>query len=244
MRLPKIRGVIDRRILANYRVDPKCMESVLPAPFRPKLVNGFAIGGICLIRLKSIRPKLLPLPWGLSSENAAHRIAVEWENNGQFHNGVYVPRRDTNSRLNVISGGLLFPGIQHLASFSVIEKDDSYSVTMNSNDKTTSVHVSGNIGNGFDDKSAFKSLQSASEFFQNGSLGYSDTKIRGKYDGMELKCETSDVLPLNVSSIKSTYFDDVQRFPSGSVEFDCALLMRNIKHEWHGQSDLCCRVTA
>ncbi len=26
----------------------------------------------------------------------------------------------------------------------------------------------------------------------------------------------------------------------GSVEFDCALLMREIDHEWHGREDLCC----
>jgi hypothetical protein len=25
----------------------------------------------------------------------------------------------------------------------------------------------------------------------------------------------------------------------GSIEFDCALLMRGIDHEWHGKADLC-----
>jgi hypothetical protein len=29
-------------------------------------------------------------------------------------------------------------------------------------------------------------------------------------------------------------------FPKGSIEFDCALLMRGIEHEWHGVPDLCC----
>jgi hypothetical protein len=70
MRLPAISGVIDRRILANYRVDPDCMAAALPRPFRPQLVDGYAIGGICLIRLKRVRPKLLPIPWGIGSENA------------------------------------------------------------------------------------------------------------------------------------------------------------------------------
>lgn len=77
MRLPALRGIIDRRILANYRVDPVCMAAALPQPFRPQLVNGFSIGGICLIRLKHVRPKGFPARWGLQSENAAHRIAVE-----------------------------------------------------------------------------------------------------------------------------------------------------------------------
>ena len=57
MRIPVMRGVIDRRILANYRVDPECLQRILPAPFRPQLVDGHGIAGICLIRLKQIRPR-------------------------------------------------------------------------------------------------------------------------------------------------------------------------------------------
>ena len=29
-------------------------------------------------------------------------------------------------------------------------------------------------------------------------------------------------------------------FPEGSIDFDWALLMRGIEHEWHGEQDLCC----
>jgi hypothetical protein len=32
--------------------------------------------------------------------------------------------------------------------------------------------------------------------------------------------------------IYSTYFADESVFPKGSVAFDCALIMRNIAHEW------------
>jgi uncharacterized protein YqjF (DUF2071 family) len=76
MRIPVVKGVIDRRILVNYHVDPAAVADVLPQPFRPKLVNGYAIAGICLIRLKNVRPWFLPINWGLRSENAAHRIAL------------------------------------------------------------------------------------------------------------------------------------------------------------------------
>src|SRR6201997_2099537 len=104
MRIPTMRGVIDRRILVNYRVDAAVLAKLLPAPFRPKLVGGFGVAGICLIRLKHIRPRFLPAWLGLSSENAAHRIAVEWEQGGQTREGVFIPRRDTSSRLNALAG--------------------------------------------------------------------------------------------------------------------------------------------
>ena len=29
------------------------------------------------------------------------------------------------------------------------------------------------------------------------------------------------------------------RFPPGAVAFDCALLMREIAHEWHAREELC-----
>jgi len=82
MKIPVIRGVINRRILVNYRVDPDLLVQILPPPFRPKLINGVGMAGICLIRLQQIRPQFLPTAFGVSSENAAHGIAVEWEEDG------------------------------------------------------------------------------------------------------------------------------------------------------------------
>src|ERR1039458_8239952 len=105
MRIPTIEGVIDRRILINYSVDKDILDSVLPAPFKPKIIHGRGIAGICLIRLKDIRPKGFPEILGIGSENAAHRIAVEWTEGGIIKQGVYIPRRDTDSLLNHWTGG-------------------------------------------------------------------------------------------------------------------------------------------
>ena len=79
MRLPTIRGLIRRRLLVNFRVNAEVMQRFLPAPFRPKLHHGYAIAGICLIRPEQVRPAGLPACLGISSENAAHRIAVLWD---------------------------------------------------------------------------------------------------------------------------------------------------------------------
>ena len=67
------------------------------------------VAGICLIRLRALRPRGLPAWIGLTSENAAHRIAVELEEDGQPCEGVYIPRRDTDRRVNTLVGGRLFP---------------------------------------------------------------------------------------------------------------------------------------
>lgn len=240
MKIPVIKGVIERRILANYHVEPDVISRLLPKPFRPKLAHGKALAGICLIRLAGIRPKFLPLPWGIRSENAAHRIAVEWETGGQVKQGVYIPRRDTSSRLNTWAGGRLFPGEHNHAKFDVRETSNRVSVGVWSDDQSMRLHVSGTVGKDLPNCSVYKNLSEASQFFAEGSLGYSMTHDPGRYDGLELRCSSWLVEPLDIERIESTFFDDRAKFPLGSIGFDCALLMRNIDHEWHGRGDLCC----
>lgn len=239
MQIPVIRGLIDRRILVNYRVQPDVLSQRLPAPFRPKLVNGAGMAGVCLIRLMHIRPRFLPAFLGVCSENAAHRIAVEWDDDGETKEGVFVPRRDTSSRLNTWLGGRLFPGVQSHAAFQVQEHDDHFRVELTSDDRHTHVLVEGRIAEEFPRNSVFGSLQEASDFFERGSLGYSVTAQPGRFEGLELHGFDWEVRPLEVEIVNSSFFENRELFPPGSVEFDCALLMRGIEHEWHGTNCLC-----
>jgi hypothetical protein len=41
-----------------------------------------------------------------------------------------------------------------------------------------------------------------------------------------------------VTRVESSFFDDRSRFSEGSVRFDCALLMRNVRHEWRAREPL------
>jgi hypothetical protein len=41
------------------------------------------------------------------------------------------------------------------------------------------------------------------------------------------------VEPLTVSKVQSSFFENETVFPKGSVQFDNALLMTHIEHEWH-----------
>jgi len=238
VRLPTIQGVIDRRILVNYRVDAEVAARLLPPPFRPKLANGYAMAGICLIRLKQLRPAFVPVPAGIGSENAAHRFAVEWDRDGQRQQGVFIPRRDTSSRLHTLVGGRLFPGEHHHAHFEVSETEDRLRVEFESDDGQARVSVAARVGDGLPADSVFVSVDEASQFFEGGALGYSATHDATRYDGLELRCKTWAVQPLAVDAVRSSYFEDRSKFPEGSAAFDCALLMRGVEHEWHSREDL------
>lgn len=238
MRLPTIQGVIRRRILANFRIDPQVMQRQIPARFRPKLHDGFAVAGICLIRLEHVRPRLVPDILGLSSENAAHRVAVLWDEDGVTREGVFISRRDTNSQINHLLGGRIFPGEHHQASFSVAESDSEIRLTMESADAAVKVEIEGKVAAELPPASIFSSLEQASSFFEEGALGYSVTSEPGRLDGLELKTKEWRVEPLQVERVYSSYFSDEERFPKGAIKFDHALIMKNVAHEWHGADDL------
>jgi hypothetical protein len=238
MRFPRVHGTIRRRLLVNFRVDPAVMQRQLPAPFRPKLQDGWAIAGICLIRLENIRPRRFPAMVGLSSENAAHRIAVVWQDDAGSHEGVYIPRRDTGSLVSHLLGGRLFPGEHQRATFRVVERPGHISLHMRSADAIVEVDVAGRETTELTEASVFKSVGDASAFFESGSIGYSVTAAQNRLDGVTLRTESWRVTPLAIERARSSYFADPDRFPAGSVSFDCALIMRDTAHEWEAAADL------
>ena len=238
MRLPTIQGTIRRRILANFRVDAEVMQAQLPRRFRPKLHNGFAVAGICLIRLEQIRPKLMPELIGFDSENAAHRVAVLWDEDGQSNEGVFIMRRDTNSKLNALLGGRVFPGEHHESIFEVRENGDRIDIKMRSSDEAFRVAIEGRISDHLPPSSIFSSLGQSSSFFEGGAVGYSVTSDEDRLDGLRLKTKEWHVESFAVDCLASSYFSDETRFPRQSVEFDHALIMRNTAHEWQTVDDL------
>jgi len=229
MKIPIIHGYIERRILINFTADPKVVEKIIPFPFRPKLYKDKAIVGICLIRLKDIKPKGLPNFVGANSENGAHRIAVEWDENGETKSGVYIPRRDSSSKLNTIIGGRVFPGKHYHAKFNVEENNGNYHVDFTSSDNTE-ILIDAKEVTSFNNNSIFETLENVSDFFESGDLGYSPNNE--KFEGLRLKAYNWKVRPLEIKNVKSSFFENEDIFPKGSINFDNALLMTDIEHEW------------
>ena len=233
MKAPSFAGVVERRLLVNYRTDPDITARLLPAPLRPQVVNGWAVAGICLIRLGQLRPKGVPALVGLRSENAAHRIAVEWDTDAGPRRGVFIPRRDTGSLANTVLGGRLFPGEHHRARFDVQETRSALRVAFASTDSTAHVDVRVTAGGGWTGSELFGDLPDASEFFRQGGDGYSATADEHRLEGLRLQADLWSVEPVDVVAAASSFFDDRSRFPAGTATLDCALLMRDVPVVWH-----------
>lgn len=234
MNLPALTGTIERRVLVNYRVDPDTVARILPAPFVPTIVDGHAIAGICLIELR-VRPRGLPQWLDVRSSNGAHRVAVTMPDGSD---AVYVPRRDTSSRLNTFIGGRLFPGTHHLAAVASRDTADRIAIDLASRDGTTRVGVTATVADALPDDSIFDDVEHVSAFFERGAVGYSDTTAGDRYESLELRTTNWSVTPLAVERAESTFFGDHNVFPPGTVQLDNALLMRDIDHTWHPRPPL------
>lgn len=230
--MPRLSSVIERRLLVNYRVTPEAAARLLPGPLRPQLVHGHAVAGICLLRLGSVRPSWVPGAFGLRSENAAHRIAVEWDGPDGVETGVYIPRRDTASWVNAWAGGRLFPGEHGRADFEVQEGPDRTRVALATRDGDTRVDVTVELSDELRGSELFADLAEASRFFQAGAKGFSATGSGHRLDGMELRTDAWQVEASRIRSASSSFFDDPDCFPPGSATLDSALLMRGVPVSW------------
>ena len=111
---------------------------------------------------------------------------------------------------------------------------------MNSNDGRARVAVGGQTSDKLPENSVFATIAECSQFFETGSLGYSQSHLSDQFDGLELKTSNWSMQSLSVSNVESSFFNNRQNFPNGSVELDNALLMRGIDHQWHSRETLCC----
>jgi len=230
--LPSLAGTVERRLLVNYRVDPDVMTRLLPRPLRPQLVRGWAVAGLCLIRLGHLRPRRLPAGWGVRSENAAHRVAVEWDTPDGTACGVFVARRDTGSWVNAAVGGRAYPGVHGRARFRVREAGRDVYVACSTVDDGMWIDVHARRCGTWPGSALFDGVDEASAFFRRGADGYSPSRSGGCLEGLRLETLDWRVEPVEVVHARSSYFDDGALFPPGSVALDNALLMREVAVRW------------
>ena len=102
---------------------------------------------------------------GITTENVAHRFAVEWDDEAGSHAGVFIPRRATNSRITALAGDRVFPGAHQLARFEVEEQGGRLFLGVRSEDGSLGLSVAAHESTEMDG-SIFTSLDDAVDFFR------------------------------------------------------------------------------
>lgn len=217
-----VRARLRRRLLLNYRLDADVARALLPDGLRPLLVDGHAVAGVCVLGLEDIRPRWARGRWGFRSENAAHRIAIEWDEEGEAQPGVYIFERHSSAWLPVLFGGRLFPGVHRKARFAIDESGDRYAVTMDAEGESLAaeVEVGGEWQSGL-----FPTVEDASEFYRSGRIGWSRRHDGVSLEPVELTSTEWSVEGARLRSLRSSFFDAL---PEGAAVFDSVVVMRDL----------------
>ncbi|HZF05380.1 MAG TPA: DUF2071 domain-containing protein [Patescibacteria group bacterium] len=236
--LPTLEGIIARRVLVNFRVDPDVARRLVPSPLEPVIERGACVAGICLIRLERLRPRGFPAAVGLASENMAHRIAIRYPTPEGPSDGVFIWRRDTEQALVSLLGGRLFPGVHGKAAFDVTESDASLRMDVSTERGEADVALRVRSSTDWRPTPLFPTFDAVCEFFRRGDCGFSCSLHQDRLEGMRLKTLVWKMEPLAVDAVRAAFYADVTRFPSGAAVLDGAVLMRGIPHEWHELTDV------
>jgi hypothetical protein len=151
---------------------------------------------------------------------------------------VFIWRRDTDRSLVALLGGRLFPGVHGHATFDVSEAPDRLRYSIRTDDDRAHVGLAVAVVDAWQSTELFPTFDDVVRFFERGDRGFSCSLRGDRLEGMRLRSLTWRMVPLAVQDVESAFYDATDRFPTGTIGLDGAVLMRDVPHEWHGLNDV------
>jgi hypothetical protein len=127
-----------------------------------------------------------------------------------------------------------------LASFDVQECGERIEVTFDTRDRHDWMHASVTCldADAFEATPLFSTLEAASQFFHDRSVGFSESRRLDALHGLRMTTESWAFEPAAMHDVRSSYFEDRDRFPPGTATLDSAFIMRNVKVRFHALPNL------
>ncbi|HMK11746.1 MAG TPA: hypothetical protein VK461_09205 [Acidimicrobiales bacterium] len=225
VRTPVLQATLERRLLVTYRLDPDAVADLVPGPFWLHMVGGFAVGSITLDHVTALRPRGLPAATGFTSQNAAHRIAVEWEQQGRRAAGTFVLARHTSARRIAAAGDRIFPGQRERADFAVDDRGPNLSVAFRSRDGVVAVDADVAV----DDVGASELFSRPDEAWRLSIRGAMTASLRrrgGVLDWIDEHARGGRVRAASIERVTSSLF------PAAVGAPDSAIVARDVTIEW------------
>lgn len=239
MKRSTVKGLIDWKILINYKVELSVLQQYLPKPFFPRSIRGFGLVGIAVTKQKGVRSIGRPAPLGLNAMLVEHQAAVTWEDGGRLRHGLYIPRRDTSSLLQLMMGDRLSGGLHHLARIRARIRQDRYVVSMRGmNQEGVRAKLMAKLTDRFPMGSVMKELETAVSFFESGKVAYSPLYKHSIFEGVEWNAQDFSIQPLRVERLEGNYWEEIAGFPKKSIFFDHAILIQGAPYQWNHMPEL------
>ncbi|MEZ5976330.1 MAG: hypothetical protein R3F17_01825 [Planctomycetota bacterium] len=231
MHHPPLRGRCPLRALFTWKLDPTACRRVIPAPLRPKVIRGHAVGVVDCMRIVGLRPRLMPRPLGLTMEIASHLIVAEWMDQGQLRNVLYVMRRDVQVRRLGRAAGLLLPGHPYPAKVRLDDEAHGLRFALASNDGHCQLDLDARVTDHWEHQDLFVGPPYLIRMLGNRSGGFLGFDEQGHGSLVELDAQPEHITPLSVGRAHSSLFTGAA-FPAGTSIPDAAVMQRDLICRW------------
>jgi hypothetical protein len=235
-------GPYDCRIITLFRFDPRQIRFSLPAGMALRqAARDIGVGGVVVFRRQAMGSSLLPLR-PAAHKTVLHFLSAESWRRGQLQTGAVVMRYDTSSRWNAWVGRGWYGGRRHHhARVDVAHAVDAIQVRCESDDHAMRFVLDARPQRDADRLSAFASKDLVMQILRHDLREVSLLRQMRPGSGRRSMCQTQ-LVPLGVEQLESSFFDDPQLFGRGAAQFDSAYWLRDEEVVWSEQGSLCCDI--
>lgn len=231
-RLAQATGILEDTVLLNFRTDPNVLKRLLPAPFVPRLVDGYGLVGILMFKMRDLACETnmgLPSP---PSDHVLYRVAVSWQQGTRTHHGMYLLRHEVNTRLPVRQRKRgLFPVAAQPVRWHKAPEAGKFEWSLQTRNRTR-LKVQARLAAYFPPGSVFDSLDQASVFFQKERAAIAPRFQKSVFANTRFLPLNWAVKPLFIESLQTDMDQLGNLFPKGHIFFDSGLIWPQIPCKW------------
>lgn len=166
-------GTLSKCWLFTFQTPIETAVQLLPPELEPVQHRDYAFWNVVVCQVQNMRPKLSPLPLGVTCWHVAYRLYVRMKpSTGEVVEGLYFLRSDCNNALMSFVGNLLTDFKFNIASVQVSQSSQSTEITISAPEGDAYARIS-NDPPALPEYSAFDSLEEARQFLKYKPNGVS-----------------------------------------------------------------------
>ena len=237
-RLAQATGILEETVLLNFRTDAEVLRKLLPAPFEPRLVDGYGLVGILLFRMRDLACETqrgLPSP---PSEHVLYRVAVSWEQGMRRFHGMYVLRHEVNTRLPLPQRRRgLFPMAGSPIRWHRLPWKESFEWTLRSR-RGLRLQVGASLGRRWPAGSVFESMDEASHFFSQERAAVAPRFQKAIFANTHFLPLSWSAKPLYVHQLETDFSQMENLFPRDRMFFDSGMIWQQMPCRWQAGQEI------
>lgn len=232
-KLPGLRlnGMVTRRFLITYPVQPEALSGFLPPDAELSTWQGLAWVSACFVNIRRMRPCMVPDPVGIEFNYLIHRTRARVPYpDGLRRETVLVLEANINNRLFAAIGQRLHGVGFHARDIRLLEEPDCWRVRMRADDGALLFQADiakASIADELPAESRFPDLAAADRFLLNVSYG---AEWHAQTRRLQLLAETHDAWRAQAGSCRTQRFAFLESLDAAAPQADHVITMTNVPH--------------